>query len=720
MSPVTLLFALHNHQPDGNFGEVFQSGYDDCYQRIVQALEEAPHVRCALHHTGALLEWIERERPDYFARLRAVVGRGQVELLGGGFYEPMLAVLPERDALGQIAMMNDYCAQHFGAAPTGMWLAERVWEPGLPPLLARGGMRFTLIDDGHFRYAGEAGALHGYYATEKAGTPIAIFPIDQRLRYAIPFAPAHETIKTILDLGEQYGEGAVVTYGDDGEKFGMWPGTKEWVWDKGWLRDFFRLLGEHRDRIVTSTFSEVLATRPPSGRVYLPTASYEEMGEWALPAVAQRRYHEVRHALEDRRELEAARPFLRGGIWQGFLSKYPESNAMHKKMVQVSERVAEAAARAPERKDEIALATRELYRAQCNCSYWHGLFGGLYLNYLRDTVYRHLLVAEAFSDGVLGRPAPPWAPEPGAKISGVVTREVDVDADLENEIVIQSPGIDALLRPHQGGVLAELAYRPKTFMLTNVLSRHEEGYHQKLRDHEKKGAASDGGAPKSIHDVIKVKEPGLDKFLVYDRMPRSCFIDHFLPRDASLDQFAGAEPPELGDFAGARYRKISVENGVQLARTGKVSGRTVQLQKTYIAGASGIGVRYELTLLDGDDLETIFAPELSFTLLDGKSPERVYRLPDRDLSPDERLLQSRGAWRDVPSVALVNEANRFRLDLGFGAHRPSVWRFPLETVSMSEGGFERTYQGSVIVPLFAVKLTRSGERIAIDLAFSDL
>ena len=119
MSIVTLLLAIHNHQPDGNFDEVFASGYDDCYARILSALEEAPSIRLALHHTGALLEWIEHNRPDYFARMRHLVGRGQVEVLGGGFYEPMLSVIPERDALGQMTMMADYCARHLGARPCG-------------------------------------------------------------------------------------------------------------------------------------------------------------------------------------------------------------------------------------------------------------------------------------------------------------------------------------------------------------------------------------------------------------------------------------------------------------------------------------------------------------------------------------------------------------------------------------------------------------------------
>src|SRR5262249_28035168 len=161
-----------------NFDHVFRNAYDDCYRPLVDAILDAPHVKVALHHTGALFEWIERERPEYFAKLRTLVGRGQVELLGGGFYEPMLAGLAPRDALGQIEMMSSYIAERFGVRPEGMWLAERVWEPFLAKLLVDAGIRYTLVDDGHFRAAGMDGLLRGYYVTEKAGAPLAIFPID--------------------------------------------------------------------------------------------------------------------------------------------------------------------------------------------------------------------------------------------------------------------------------------------------------------------------------------------------------------------------------------------------------------------------------------------------------------------------------------------------------------------------------------------------------------
>jgi alpha-amylase len=720
--PLRLLSAIHNHQPEGNFGEVFESAYDACYVRIVDALEAHPTIKVSLHHTGPLLEWIEANRPQYFQRVRQLVARGQVELLGGGFYEPMLAILPESDAIGQIVMMADYLERHFGQRPRGMWLAERVWEPGLAKVITDAGMKFTLVDDTHFRAAGLAGTLRGYWVTEKAGTALAMFPIDKKLREVIPFSKLEETAQAFAELAAQSdGEGAV-TYGDDGEKFGVWPKTADWVWDKGWLKGFFEYLASS-PHVRSGHFADELRENPPVGRVYLPTASYEEMGEWALPTATQPDYLALRKDLTDRHQMDRARPFVRGGIWQGFLAKYPEANQMHKRMLGVSARLAEAEHQAltrqgpgHDRENELSIAKRALYRAQCNCAYWHGLFGGIYLNYLRDAVHRQLLVAEAFADGALGAPCPSWANGRGG--SPPMLCEVrDLDADLRDEVMLRSSELVITARPHDGGAIESIAYRPKTFLLTNVLARRAEGYHERLRAFVAAGGNSDGGVV-SIHDLVQVKEPGLEKLLVYDERPRYSFVDHFLPIDATWEQLASNTATELGDFVGGVFALGTPDNkGVPLARVGTIDGRRVRMHKRIEVEGKSLHVRYALSLESGADLDVVFAPELVLSLLDGHSPERSYALPDRTLPDEQRMLASRGVFPTTQSLSLINRANLFSARLDFGAP-VEVWRYPVETVSNSEAGFERTYQGSVVVPRFPVSLRAGAAPISLTLSLT--
>ena len=47
---------------------------------------------------------------------------------------------------------------------------------------------------------------------------------------------------------------------DDGEKFGMWPGTNKHVYENGWLDKFLNAIEENSDIVETTTFSEVLET----------------------------------------------------------------------------------------------------------------------------------------------------------------------------------------------------------------------------------------------------------------------------------------------------------------------------------------------------------------------------------------------------------------------------------------------------------------------------
>jgi alpha-amylase len=167
MKGICLGLVIHNHQPVGNYPFVFEQVYHDAYLPFLEALERHPGVRVSLHYSGSLLDWLRDNRPDFIPRVAALVGRGQVEIMTGGYYEPILPIIPDGDKLGQIAKLSQAVRQLFGQEPTGLWLAERVWEPHLPAPLARSGVRWTVVDDSHFRRLGMPESdLAGYFITE--------------------------------------------------------------------------------------------------------------------------------------------------------------------------------------------------------------------------------------------------------------------------------------------------------------------------------------------------------------------------------------------------------------------------------------------------------------------------------------------------------------------------------------------------------------------------
>ena len=392
-STAHLCLALHNHQPIGNFDGVFEQAYQDSYLPFLNVFEPYEALQISLHTSGPLMLWLAENHPEYITRLRYLVDAGRVEIIGGPQYEPILTMLPRRDRVGQIRAYTRWLTDAFETPIAGMWTPERVWEPQLVADVVAANIAYTVLDDFHFRAAGLTDdQLTGYFITEEDGQVLRVFPGSERLRYTIPFAPVEETIAYCREVAER-SPGAVLVFGDDGEKFGSWPDTQEHVYQRGWLRTFFDALTDNQSWLKTSTLANAIRSTPPRGKIYLPDCSYREMTEWSLPVPQQEVYDSLTHSLATDSRWQDLQRFVRGGFWRNFKVKYAEANEMYARMMDVSGRLSAAAEeRLPA--DVLDRARDHLYRGQCNCPYWHGAFGGIYLPHLRNAIYSHLIAAD--------------------------------------------------------------------------------------------------------------------------------------------------------------------------------------------------------------------------------------------------------------------------------------------------------------------------------------
>lgn len=689
MKKIKFLFAIHNHQPVGNFEHVFEEVFNICYQPYFEVLKKFPELKTAAHFSGPLLEWLKQNRADYLKMLKDLVQAGRLEILSGGFYEPLLSTLPEEDAIGQIRMMNQFIEAEFGCVPRGLWLAERIWNPDLPRIIAKAGIQFTIVDDTHFFYSGlEENQIQGYYITERLGHPLFLFPISKQLRYGIPFKMPEETLSALRRGKDELGFTGM-TYADDGEKFGSWPETYDWVYKEKWLEKFFSALRDNRDWLETLTFSEYIDRYSPSGRIYLPMASYDEMMEWSLPTNAAQKFKWLKEELQSKDVAEERyKLFLRGGQWDNFLTKYEESNLLHKKMLYVSRKVNKLSLK----DQESSGALRELYQGQCNCAQWHGLFGGLYLNYLRHALYQHLLAAQNIVDKKTGH--------------DFSVETLDYNLDGKDEILVSNRQMNVCMAPAYGGALMELDYRPLCFNLSNVLRRREEIYHKIIQDsaHSESG---DEGQPQSIHDRVKFKEQDLQSKIFFDRWERYSFLDHFMGPDTTLENFKQCRFEEQGDFVDQPYEKKADDTSsseknfaLNLKRTGTVTqqeiSHQVRVEKKFIFARndSEIQARYIIKNESDVPLNLWWGVEFNFTLLAGDAEDRYYTCPGHSL--ESARLISEGALDGVTSFGMRDDWNKFQCSISF-APAVSLWRFPVETISQSEDGFERTYQGSCLL-----------------------
>jgi hypothetical protein len=695
-----LVLLIHAHQPIGNFDEVIEHTYARSYLPFVDCLAKHPHVRMGLHYSGSLLEWLAARHPEYIEKIQTLVARGQVEVVGGGFYEPILITIPPDDQIEQIRRLSDFIARNFGKRPGGAWLAERVWEPQLPAALAEAGVEYTLVDDSHFLTAGrEMPELFGYYICEELGRTVKVIPGLQQLRYLLPFGTVDDSIGFLREAAAEH-PGGMASTGDDMEKFGGWPHTWEHCFRDGWLENFFSALGANQDWLEAVPPGEALAARAPFGRADLPTASYTEMMEWVLPTAARQNFHALQQEFAQRPDV---RRFLRGGFWRGFFTKYAEANLLHKKMLRVSSKLQSIRRKSTKGAENRAKAMTHLLRAQCNDAYWHGIFGGLYAPHLRTALWRELIIAETLADRARNRSAQYRAAE-----------RLDFDADGTEEIEIVSPQFAAVVKPSGGGTLEVFDFRPSAVTLVNSLQRRVEAYHARIG-----GAARAAGGVASIHDQTLAKEEGLEKRLRYDRWPRHALRLLIFANGKAHEDYDGVRLEENAVFAAGEYRTEAVErDGVALSIEGSLDAAitsgghcpNLRASKTmkFTSATGSCEVRCGLDLRrcgpqtpapeSVPPLQFMVGLEVVLNLLAPNVPDRYF-----EFAGNRQPL----AWSGIVEgshLRVVDEWQNVAVTIdAFGASY--LWIAPIETVSESEEGFERVYQGSQILAVWPVQLT---------------
>jgi len=690
---IRLCLVLHNHQPIGNFDGVFEQAYQDSYLPFLDVFEDYDDLRISLHTSGPLMEWLDENHPEYLDRLANLVTAGRVEIVGGVFYEAIMPMIPSRDRVGQIRTYTEWLENRLGGKVRGMWMPERVWEQSLTSDIADAGIEYTVLDDFHFRNAGLSNdRLDGYYVTEDNGKVACVFPGSEQLRYLLPFQEPHETIDYLRGLAERR-PGAVAVFGDDGEKFGTWPDTKVHVYDNGWLRRFFEALVENQDWVHTATLADAIDNTPPVGKIYLPDGSYREMTEWALPVDKQIEYDSVSHDMAHDGQWPRVSQFIRGGFWRNFKVKYPETNEMYARMMMVSQRLQDAIDDG-QTGELLEQARTELYRGQCNCSYWHGAFGGVYLPHLRNAVYKNLIAADNLLDQIEGKPSE-W----------VEATSGDFDFDARQEVRLANDKLVCLLSPASGGTMYEFDIRSICHNVSAALTRRPESYHRKVLA----GPSTNGENVESIHDRVVFKQEGLDQKLQYDTLARHSLIDHFYDEQASVAAVSTGEAQERGDFAGSVYeakiRRSADRVQAQFTRQGNAWGVPFTLTKgvTLSAGSDDLEITY---LLEGlpQDRSFHFAVEFNLAGLPSGADDRYFFQQNA-----EKLghLGESLDLHDAQDLGLCDEWLGIRMH--FHANRSTnFWTFPVETVSQSEGGFELVHQSVVVMPHWHVQGDEEG------------
>jgi len=666
-----LLFGIHMHQPVDNFNWVIEHGVEVCYGPFFEVMSRYPEFHFSVHCSGWLMEQIETLHPKLYAQMMTLAEKGTIEFFSAGYYEPILSVIPSEDRVAQIRMLNKAVESDFKQEPAGLWLTERVWESSLIPDLAKAGIKYTVMDDYHFQCAGfDEEGLDGYYTSEESGKEIGLFPISKKLRYAIPFLMVENAIDAIKSYRRKKDSAAIIF--DDAEKFGMWPGTHEWVYKKGWLENFVQavLADSSIETMHYGTYFEQERTR---GIAYLPNVSYYEMGEWSLRADDALKLEAFKEEMGQERYDKEGVKFLKGGIWKNFFVKYAESNRIHKRTLELSK------ARSDVNKSQFDAA---LYKAQSNDALWHGVFGGLYLPNLRDNVYTYIIEAENIRYG---------------RKSVLTADENELDGYEKAKAV--TPKYIFRFDGAHGGQLVEFDDRKALHNWQNTLTRRKEAYHQHLlenrsRKEEKSEKAVAEEGIDTIHHAAAQVDDTLRDAIIYDWYLKNSFIDHISDTAFNVNNFRHCNFREFGDFADQPFEMVLAKKEVTFSRNGGLyfpDKEETSLRKVYLPHKNGFDFEISLETEAGGVFNYVLEHNLHFAeydhiLINGEALEEEGILSQiKDLSLYDAYLE-----RHIT----------FTLDQPF-----DLYYFQLKTLSQSEQGFDLSVQGisfAMVIPFSSV------------------
>lgn len=647
MARTRLIIGTHNHLPLGRSEEAAERLYQQSLKPFLTVLYRYPRFSAALHYSGILMEWLEEAHPEFLTLLGEMVGRGQVEVLGGGYYDPILPLIPMNDKLGQLEKMTTWLRVRFQTRPRGCWLAEKVWEQSLASVLRTSGLDYTFVDDAQLALAGVPEAdLFSPFLTEDQGKIISLLPVSERFSEAAARGSPEDALAFLKAAARPpHGAAPVAVLMEDGAS------RASRLSDGAWLELFITAVEQNADWLEPVTPGQYLRDCPPARRLYVPSSSSLDIMRMALPPSHRRAFEQARA----RAEGEGGRRFLVGGHFRDFLSSYPEAWLMYAKMMNTHVLVNQVRGDKYKKKS----AQNELWKGQSHHAYWNGGEAGIYENELRKAVYRSLIEAEKIT-----RATEIFAPS---------ILSVDYDMDTRIEYLYQGSDLNAYIHS-LGGALFELDFLPASW-----------NYLDTMVDRER---PEPSGTPVSYE--------------------RKAFLDHFFPAGASLEAFHGGTLADCGDFLGRPYEMVELNRALPellMRRDGEVNGEgapsPLRVEKRFVFRPRSIDVYYRLTNLASAPLVTVFGVEINLSLAARSADSGRLFLLDEDRKKE--ITADAAEIEGVQGLLVHDVRNEVSVTLS-SVRVFRCWNVPVETPCGAAGGGRAEFQSHCFVPQWSLTL----------------
>lgn len=346
----------------------YERQYQTIFKPLISSLYTLEQVPFTLAFSGYFFEWIESHHPEFIMILEEMVGRKQIDIVGGGYWTPLFPVIPPADRVGQIELLTTLLRKTAGKRPRGLWLPASAWESSMVASLCTCGMEYVLIDKIMLESSGCA-MVDGYSPAviEDCGKTVIAVPVDNRYRFPNHFSPESyfEDISSSVEEGQ---ERLLVILFETAALASIFSADSG---RESWFERFIDLFQHNKNAIELSSPSRVLKNRVLWPRVYLSSG----MSPFAL---------------EDIRTTDLAAVLSRTSIKHTFI-KSPAVMNLYAKMMYVHVLVNQLRGDKARKKN----AREELWQAQCGDVYRTATSGNSRkVRSMRTAAYRHLLAAE--------------------------------------------------------------------------------------------------------------------------------------------------------------------------------------------------------------------------------------------------------------------------------------------------------------------------------------
>ncbi len=439
MQRSNVIIGVYNLLSEGMDETAFEETYQVCWRPLLSVLYRFPTLAAVLHYSGTVLHWLESRHPEFLMLLKEMVLRKQIELLGGGFFAPLLPLIPGPDRLGQVELLTTHIRRTFNKRPRGCWLASYAWEPSLASSLQACGFDYTFLTEKHFRLGGVASPDLGSPAmTEDQGRSLLVFPVFDALE---SFPAPIPIVESLANLVSRVGVQQLYTLFFPGESARtLWNASRLESPDVFFEHSFSAL--QRLDlQFETTTPSRFLKGSRGFGRAYFPVCGSNLLMERSMPANPPKTKDS---------------PSLFAGSPRRLLLRHTESLALYAKMHYVRILVGQLRGDKSRKKT----AQEELWKGQCGGAYWKGPEGGISRLSVRAAAYSALIESEKITR------------QRGSFSPGIIS--ADMDFDGVKEIMYQGVDLNAYVQLN-GACLCELdSFRTRTNYV-NVMDGQTEG-----------------------------------------------------------------------------------------------------------------------------------------------------------------------------------------------------------------------------------------------------